>query len=155
MGPCLLIPLLLLTGLYLTIVLRGIQFTKLGFTKLGYALWLALLKRKEAGAEGDISHYQALTTALAATIGTGNIAKGEQSGGPMFYPTAGIPGRFGLAAPVRARGARGTRVPPWQLANVRDAGPVGATKDTSLWIVLGCPRSSAAARPPLDAMRCS
>ena len=68
-GPFLLIPLLLLTGLYLTVVLRGIQFHK-----LGYSLWLALIRRKEVGGVGDISHYQALTTALAATVGVGNIA---------------------------------------------------------------------------------
>ncbi|MFA9444193.1 alanine/glycine:cation symporter family protein [Egicoccus sp. AB-alg6-2] len=68
-GPWLLIPLLLLTGLYLTVLLRGVQFHK-----LTYALWLALIKRKEAGGEGDVTHYQALATALAATIGVGNIA---------------------------------------------------------------------------------
>jgi Na+/alanine symporter len=60
-GPYLLIPLLLLAGLYLTILLKGLQFHK-----LGYALWLALIKRREEGAEGDISHYAALMTALAA-----------------------------------------------------------------------------------------
>jgi alanine or glycine:cation symporter, AGCS family len=68
-GPFLLIPLLLLTGLYLTFILRGIQFRR-----LGYALWYGLIRRREHGAVGDISHYQALTTALAATIGVGNIA---------------------------------------------------------------------------------
>ncbi|HUP48054.1 MAG TPA: sodium:alanine symporter family protein [Thermoanaerobaculia bacterium] len=68
-GPYLLIPLLLLTGLYLTIVLRFLQFRE-----LGRSLWLALVVRHEEGAEGDISHFQALMTALAATVGTGNIA---------------------------------------------------------------------------------
>src|SRR5690606_22006252 len=68
-GPFLLIPLLLLTGLYLTFLLRGLQFRR-----LGYALWFGLIKRHEPGAEGDISHYQALPTALAATVGVGNIA---------------------------------------------------------------------------------
>jgi AGCS family alanine or glycine:cation symporter len=68
-GPWLLIPLLLLTGLYLTVVLRGVQFHK-----LTYALWLALVKRREDSVEGDVTHYQALATALAATIGVGNIA---------------------------------------------------------------------------------
>ena len=63
------IVLLLGTGLYLTIVLRGVQFRQ-----LGPALWLALVKRKEEGAEGDITHFQALMTALAATVGVGNIA---------------------------------------------------------------------------------
>ncbi len=127
-GPWLLIPLLLLTGLYLTLRLKGIQFRK-----LWYSLWVALVVRKEEGAEGDISHFQALMTALAATVGTGNIvgvataialggpgalfwmwmtglvgmatkyseallsvkfrstdARGEQTGGPMYYLTEGI-----------------------------------------------------------------
>ncbi|WP_280469083.1 alanine/glycine:cation symporter family protein [Nocardia cyriacigeorgica] len=68
-GPWLLIPLLLLTGLYLTILLRGVQFHRFGL-----AFWLAFVKRRDPGAEGDISHYQALSTALAATVGVGNIA---------------------------------------------------------------------------------
>lgn len=79
-GPFLLVPLLLLTGLYLTIVLRGLQFRI-----LGPALHLALIERKEDTEEGDISHYQALMTALAATIGTGNIvgvATAIAAGGP-------------------------------------------------------------------------
>ena len=67
-------PLLILlvgTGLYLTISLRGLQFSK-----LGHSLYLALIRRREEGdgVEGDISHFQALMTALAATVGTGNIA---------------------------------------------------------------------------------
>ncbi|ONM47770.1 sodium:alanine symporter family protein [Nocardia donostiensis] len=68
-GPWLLIPLLLLTGLYLTVLLRGLQIRK-----LGTALWLAFVKRREPDGAGDISHYQALSTALAATVGVGNIA---------------------------------------------------------------------------------
>ncbi|NNM33331.1 MAG: sodium:alanine symporter family protein, partial [Gemmatimonadetes bacterium] len=67
-GPLFLVPLLLLTGLYLTIRLKGLQFRE-----LWHSLWLALVVRKEHGAEGDISHFQALMTALAATVGTGNI----------------------------------------------------------------------------------
>lgn len=69
-GPFLLIPLLLLTGLYLTIRLGGLQFRV-----LGHALWLALVRRKEHNALiGDVSHFQALATAMAATVGVGNIA---------------------------------------------------------------------------------
>ncbi|SFO39092.1 MULTISPECIES: alanine/glycine:cation symporter family protein [Actinomadura] len=69
-GPWLLIPLLLLTGLYLTILLRGLQFRHFRL-----AFWLAFFKRKEDDdVDGDIAHYQALTTALAATVGVGNIA---------------------------------------------------------------------------------
>ncbi len=68
-GPPMLI-LLVGTGIWLTFVLRGLQFRK-----LAYALYLALIKRKEDTDEpGDITHFQALMTALSATVGTGNIA---------------------------------------------------------------------------------
>ena len=63
------IVLLLGTGVYLTLLLKGLQFRQ-----LGPALYLAFVKRKEEGAQGDISHFQALMTALAATVGVGNIA---------------------------------------------------------------------------------
>lgn len=65
-GPPMLI-LLVGTGIFLTFRLRGLQFTK-----LWYAHKLIFTKDKKSA--GDISHFQALTTALAATIGTGNIA---------------------------------------------------------------------------------
>ncbi|TWI37164.1 alanine/glycine:cation symporter family protein [Paracoccus sulfuroxidans] len=84
-GPYLLIPLLLGTGLYLTIRLGGIQIVR-----LGAALRLGLLKRKDDDAEGDISQFQALTTAMAATVGTGNIvgvatAIGVGGPGALFW----------------------------------------------------------------------
>src|SRR5699024_7388261 len=84
-GPWLLIPLLLLTGLYLTIRLGGLQFTK-----LIPALALGIIKRKDPGSKGDISQFQALTTALAATVGTGNIvgvatAIGVGGPGALFW----------------------------------------------------------------------
>jgi AGCS family alanine or glycine:cation symporter len=63
-------PLLVLitfVGLYLTFRLRGIQFRR-----LWYAHKLAFMKDDSKGA-GDISHFQALMTALAATIGIGSI----------------------------------------------------------------------------------
>src|ERR1700722_13323296 len=68
------IPMLLLlmgNGLYLTFVLRGIQFRY-----LFYALKLVLFpeKDKDSGAQGDISNFESLMTALAASIGIGNIA---------------------------------------------------------------------------------
>ncbi len=68
-GPPLLI-LLVGTGLYLTIRLGFLQVKA-----LPYALKLAFSpEKKNTKSKGDISHYQALTTAMAATIGTGNIA---------------------------------------------------------------------------------
>lgn len=67
-GPPLLI-LLVGTGIYLTIRLSFLQFTM-----LPYALKTAFTKNQDKKSEGDISHFQSLMTALAATIGTGNIA---------------------------------------------------------------------------------
>ncbi len=72
-GPVMLL-LIVGTGLWLTLRLGGLQFKQ-----LGYALKLAIFPKKAAEAgdsqhsEGDISHFQALMIALAATIGTGNI----------------------------------------------------------------------------------
>ncbi len=69
-----LIALLLGTGVYLTIILKGLQFRA-----LIPSLYIALIKRKEEReSEGDISHFQALMTALAATVGVGNIAGLQQ-----------------------------------------------------------------------------
>lgn len=67
-GPYMLI-LLVGTGIYLTFRLKFIQFTK-----LPYALGLLFQKGEKDEAQGDITPIQALTTALSATIGTGNIA---------------------------------------------------------------------------------
>lgn len=121
--------LLLGTGFFLTFRLGGVQFKG-----LVHSLYLAFVKRKEDDAQpGDITHFQALMTALAATVGTGNIAgvataiaaggpgavfwmwmtalvgmatkyaeavlavrfrvinkRGEMSGGPMYYISAGL-----------------------------------------------------------------
>lgn len=94
-GPPMLI-LLVGTGFWLTINLKGLQFTK-----LGHALYLALIKRKEEGDEpGDISHFQALMTALAATVGTGNIAGVATAialGGPGALFWMWITGLVGMA----------------------------------------------------------
>ncbi|GHH97607.1 alanine/glycine:cation symporter family protein [Neobacillus kokaensis] len=58
------------TGLLLTLRLGFYQFSS-----LPYALKLAFSKKdQDHTSEGDISHFQSLMTALAATIGTGNIA---------------------------------------------------------------------------------
>src|SRR5699024_10712856 len=95
-GPFFLIPLLLGAGLYLTVRLGGIQFTK-----LMPALSLGIIKRKDAGSEGDISQFQALTTALAATIGTGNIvgvATALAIGGPGALFWMWITGLVGMAS---------------------------------------------------------
>jgi AGCS family alanine or glycine:cation symporter len=84
------------TGLWLTLVLRGLQFRV-----LWHALYLALIKRKEEGDEpGDITHFQALMTALSATVGTGNIAgvaTAIAAGGPGALFWMWITGLVGMA----------------------------------------------------------
>ncbi|MBO0978958.1 sodium:alanine symporter family protein [Microbacterium sp. SD291] len=95
-GPFFLIPLLLGTGLYLTIRLGGLQFLR-----LGPALRLGLLTRKDPGSDGDISQFQALTTALAATVGTGNIvgvATAIGIGGPGALFWMWVTGLLGMAS---------------------------------------------------------
>lgn len=90
-----LISLLVGTGIYLTFLLKGLQFRK-----LYHSLWLALVKRKEDNSEGDISHFEALMTALAATVGTGNIAGVATAiaiGGPGALFWMWITGLFGMA----------------------------------------------------------
>ncbi|MEJ6554175.1 sodium:alanine symporter family protein [Microbacterium esteraromaticum] len=95
-GPWVLIPLLLGTGLYLTIRLGGLQFLR-----LGAALRLGLFTRKDPGSDGDISQFQALTTALAATVGTGNIvgvATAIGIGGPGALFWMWVTGLLGMAS---------------------------------------------------------
>ena len=94
-GPPMLI-LLVGTGFWLTFALRGLQFTK-----LGHSLWLAFIKRKEDTDEpGDITHFQALMTALSATVGTGNIAGVATAiavGGPGALFWMWVTGLVGMA----------------------------------------------------------
>lgn len=61
--------LLLGTGLFFTIYLKFPQFRY-----LRHSVRIVLGKFDKKGDEGDTSHFQALTTALSGTVGTGNIA---------------------------------------------------------------------------------
>ena len=67
-GPFMLM-LLVGTGILLTIILRFINLRKLFL-----AIRLVFKSGKQENADGDITSFQALTTALSATVGTGNIA---------------------------------------------------------------------------------
>ena len=91
-GPWLLI-LLLGTGVWLSICLRGIQVRN-----LIYAVRLTF--SKEWDGEGDISHLGSLMTALAATVGMGNIAGVSTAvalGGPGAIFWMWITGLVGMA----------------------------------------------------------
>jgi AGCS family alanine or glycine:cation symporter len=88
-------PLLILlfgTHLYLTFRLRFIQ------RYIGTAIRISLLRSREGS--GDVSQFGALTTALAATIGTGNIvgvATAVAAGGPGAVLWMWLTGVFGIA----------------------------------------------------------
>lgn len=90
------VPMLVLlvgTGLYLTIRLKGMQFWALGHA-------IKLIFHKEHKAKGDISHFQALMTALAATVGIGNIvgvATAITFGGPGAVFWMWVTGLVGMA----------------------------------------------------------
>jgi AGCS family alanine or glycine:cation symporter len=88
-------PLLLLlfgTHLFLTFRLRFVQRYLVRAIRLSF-------RRTTEGA-GDVSHFGALTTALAATVGTGNIvgvATAIASGGPGAVLWMWLTGVFGIA----------------------------------------------------------
>lgn len=68
------IPMLILlmgAGLFLTGRLRAVQFRKFGYAMKNT---IGKIFHKHEAGEGEVTPFQALTTALAATVGTGNIA---------------------------------------------------------------------------------
>ncbi len=65
----LMVALLLVTGLFITVMLRFIQMRR-----LKHSFDVIRGKYDDPNHEGDLSHFQALTTALSATVGIGNIA---------------------------------------------------------------------------------
>ena len=80
------------THIFLTLRLRFIQRHILLAIKLSF--------KKEGEGDGDISHFGSLTTALAATIGTGNIvgvATAVALGGPGAVLWCWLTGVFGIA----------------------------------------------------------
>ena len=90
-GPAM-IALLLGSHLFLTV--------KTGFIQRKLPKAIKLSFTSDAGAEGDISHFGALATALAATIGTGSIvgvATAILAGGPGAVFWMWLTGVFGIA----------------------------------------------------------
>ena len=95
-GPFMLI-ILVGTGIYLTF-----RCGFLSWRTLGYAIKSTLSKEaRVAEGEGDVSPFAALCTALAATIGTGNIAgvaSALAAGGPGALVWMWISAAFGLTS---------------------------------------------------------
>jgi len=71
-----LLPCVILGGLFFTIRNKGIQFSK-----FGYAIKNTIGKvlKKQNAEKGSVTPFQAVTTALAATVGTGNIIGTSQA----------------------------------------------------------------------------
>lgn len=91
-GPPLLV-LLVGTGIWLTIRLAAIQITSL-------PLALRLIFSAKNAGSGDVSSFQSLCTALAATVGTGNIvgvATAIKMGGPGALFWMWVAAFFGMA----------------------------------------------------------
>ena len=91
-GPPLLV-LLVGTGIWLTIRLRLIQVFKLGSA-------LKLIFSAKNDGSGDVNSFKALCTALAATVGTGNIvgvATAVKAGGPGALFWMWMAAFFGMA----------------------------------------------------------
>jgi AGCS family alanine or glycine:cation symporter len=105
------------TGVYLTFLLGGLQFRALPMA-------LRMIFHKDTGHHGDISHFAALMTALAATVGIGNIvgvATAITLGGPgaVFWMwmtgLVGMATKYGeavLAVKYREHGPHGMRGGP-------------------------------------------
>ncbi|MBN2136144.1 MAG: sodium:alanine symporter family protein [Acidobacteria bacterium] len=104
------IALLLLAGVILTLLTRFVQITKLG-KSIKLVLLGAVGKDKSKDKEGDITPFAALMTALAATVGNGNIAgvaTAIASGGPGAPFWMWLSGFFGMATKY-AEGYLGVR----------------------------------------------
>ncbi|PIV80412.1 sodium:alanine symporter family protein, partial [bacterium CG17_big_fil_post_rev_8_21_14_2_50_64_8] len=86
---------LLLTGLVMTATLRFIQLRR-----LKHSFDVIRGKYDDPSHEGDLSHFQALTTALSATVGIGNIAGVATAlhyGGPGALFWMWVTAVFGMA----------------------------------------------------------
>lgn len=95
-GPPMLV-LILGTGIYLTFSINFLQVRRFGYIMKNT---LAKIFEKTDLEEGEITPFQALSTALAATVGTGNIAgvaTAIASGGPGAVFWMWISAFFGMA----------------------------------------------------------
>lgn len=95
-GPYMLI-LLVGTGVYLTVRSGGFQFAKFGHVMKNT---IGKITQKSEAKEGEVTPLQAVTTALAATVGTGNIAGVAGAialGGPGAVFWMWVSALFGMA----------------------------------------------------------
>lgn len=131
------LPLVLLlasAGLYLTVLLRGLQFRA-----LLRALRLAFLERDEPTADGDISHFQALMTALAGGVGAGNVvgvAVALAAGGPGALFWLWVAGALAMATRF-AEAVLGVRFRETDVKGSKSGGPMYYLENGIRWGGLG------------------
>lgn len=109
-GPILL-PLLAGAGLFLTI---GLRLTTL--RRIPYAFRMLWDGRKKTDQTGDISPFNALMTAMSATVGTGNIA--------------GVATAIFFGAPAPSSGCGSSPCWEWEPLLRRRRSPSGSAKKT-------------------------
>ena len=112
--------LLLGTGFYLTVRTGFVQLSR-----LGHGFGVTSGKYDDPDDPGDVSHFQALTTALSATVGIGNmagVAIASHWGGPGALFWMGGTARRGMAG----KGAEVTRAQ-------HDRVGEGPDKDAKAW----------------------
>ena len=71
-----LLPCVLLGGIFFTLRNRGLQFAKFGYAMKNT---IGKIFQKQTAEKGAVTPFQAVTTALAATVGTGNIIGTSQA----------------------------------------------------------------------------
>lgn len=121
-------------GLYLTVLLRGLQFRR-----LPRALHLAFFERDEPTADGDISHFQALMTALAGGIGAGNVvgvAVALAAGGPGALFWMWVAGLLAMATRF-AEAVLGVRFRETDVKGGKSGGPMHYLENGIRWGRLG------------------
>ena len=98
-GPPIIV-LILGTGIYMTVRTKFFTFTKLGFIMKNTLLNAFSPEGRASSGEGEITPFQAMSTALAGTLGTGSIAGVATAitlGGPGAIFWMWISALFGMA----------------------------------------------------------
>lgn len=96
-GPIMLI-LLVGTGVYITFLTNFFQFSKFGLT-MRETIGKILTGKREKSKAGTVTPFQAMTTALASTVGVGNVAgvaTAIASGGPGAVFWMWVSALFGM-----------------------------------------------------------
>jgi len=131
------LPLVLLlagAGLYLTVLLRGLQFRA-----LPAALRLTFVERDEPDAEGDISHFQALMTAIAGGAGAGSVvgvSVALATGGPGALVWMWVAGLLAMATRF-AEAVLAVRYRETDARGVKSGGPMYYLENGIRWGGIG------------------